>query len=128
MIPPDVIRLIESHPYTAARRGTKGGYDFLAGSIDGVEQLRSYTDLLERVGGLWRKHVAEAGGGKHKGRWASFGDTFGVDPPQTRVCATECLGMPAGTKMFRVNVPVFQLQLAEINGALKIVSIGPYTD
>jgi hypothetical protein len=128
LIPPDVIRLIESHPYTAARRGTKGGYDFLAGSIDGVEQLRSYTDLLERVGGLLRKHAAEAGGGKHKERWASFGDTFGVDPPQTRVCATECLGLPAGTKLFRVNVPVFQLQLAEINGALKIVSIGPYSE
>lgn len=128
LIPPDVIRLIESHPYTIASGGTKGGYDFLAGSIDGVERLRSYTDLLERVGALFRKHAAEDGAGKYRERWASFGETFGVDPPETRVCATECLGLPAGTKLFQVNVPVFQLQLAEINGALKIVSIGPYSE
>ena len=125
LVPPDVIRLIESHPYTAAGRGATGGYDFLAGSIDSVERLRSYTDLLERVSGLLRKHIAETRDGKHKARWASFGETFEVDPPQTRVCAIECLGLPAGTKLFQVNVPVFQLQLAEINGALKIVSIGP---
>jgi hypothetical protein len=33
-----------------------------------------------------------------------------------------CLDLPAGTTLFEVNVPVFILQVAEVNGNLKVVS------
>lgn len=42
--------------------------------------------------------------------------------PRVRICARTCLGLPRGTKLFQVNVPVFTLQLAEIEGRLKVVS------
>jgi hypothetical protein len=42
--------------------------------------------------------------------------------PQVRVCQRKCLGLPEGTRLFQVNVPVSQLQVAEINGELKLVS------
>ena len=53
-------------------------------------------------------------------------ETLEVGRPRTRVCAAECLGLPAGAKLFQVDVTVFQLHLAEINGELKVVSIGPH--
>jgi hypothetical protein len=42
--------------------------------------------------------------------------------PVVNVCATNCLGLPAGTTLFEVNVPVFRLKMAEIGGNLKVVS------
>jgi hypothetical protein len=122
LLPPDVLRLIESHPYTArfGRGGT--GYEHLSETIDGVERLRVYTDLLERVGELFRKH-ADAGGRRRRVVWE---ETWRADAPRVRVCERACLGLPAGTKLYEVGVPVFRLQLAEIDGALKVVSVSPY--
>ncbi|HET6862553.1 MAG TPA: hypothetical protein VFH91_05880, partial [Pyrinomonadaceae bacterium] len=37
-------------------------------------------------------------------------------------CSKSCLGLPAGTKLYEVDVPAFHLQLAEIEGEMKIVS------
>jgi len=42
--------------------------------------------------------------------------------PKARVCAVNCLELPAGTTIFEVNVPVFTLQVAEVNGNLKVIS------
>jgi hypothetical protein len=46
--------------------------------------------------------------------------------PTARICATDCLGLPKGTRLFEVNVPVFHLQLAEVKGKLRIVSATDY--
>lgn len=127
LVPLDVIRLIEAHPYAAAYRGTTERYDYLTENIDSVERLRSYTNLLERIGGLLRKTAAKASDEQSIGQRVIWDETFEHVPTRTKTCATGCLGLPAGTKLFQVNVPVFQLQLTEINGELKIVSIGPYS-
>lgn len=123
VIPPDVIRLVERHPYTAAYRGAAVGYDYLAENIDSVERMRDYTDLLESIAGLLRKHAA--GAVRPEERRVSWREMFRASAPRTVVCAAECLGLPAGTKLFQVEVSVFQLQMTEIDGELKVVSIGP---
>jgi hypothetical protein len=42
--------------------------------------------------------------------------------PTLNVCTENCLGLPAGTRVFDVNVPVFRLKVAEISGNLKVIS------
>jgi hypothetical protein len=46
--------------------------------------------------------------------------------PRIRICLVECLGLPKGTKLFEVNVPMFRLQLANIKGELRVVSANDY--
>jgi hypothetical protein len=42
--------------------------------------------------------------------------------PKVRTCTANCFGLPNGTKLFKVNVPVFDLQVAEVGGTLKVVT------
>jgi len=126
LVPPDVLQLIRNHAYTAAYKRQEGNYDFLAEKIDSIERLRSYTDLLEELGSLMRKHVIKAAAEHSKAYQAMLEDwhwTFDLYQPRVRVCARNCLGLPNGTKLFEVNVPVFRLQLAHIRGNLRIVSV-----
>ncbi len=51
---------------------------------------------------------------------------FDLYQPKVRVCDTQCFGLPKGTKLFQVNVPVFRLQLAEMGGQLRIISAVDY--
>jgi hypothetical protein len=125
LIPPDILQLIRNHPYTAAYKGKESNYDYLAENIDSIERLRSYTDLLERIGALMRKHVISVGAihsKKYQSMLEHWDWTFALYQPQVRICARDCLGLPKGTRLFEVNVPVFRLQLVEIKGNLKIVS------
>lgn len=126
LVPADVLQLIRNHAYTAAYKSQEGNYDFLAEKIDSIERLRSYTDLLEKLGSLMRKHVIRAAAEHSKAYQAMLEDwhwTFDLYQPRVRVCARNCLGLPNGTKLFEVNVPVFRLQLAQIRGSLRIVSV-----
>ena len=125
LIPADIVQLIKNHPYTATYKHDTGNFDYLAEHIDSVGRLRSYTDLLERVSALMRKHVTSVGAEhsrEYRAMLEDWGWTFDLYKPKVRICATECFGLPKGTKLFQVNVPVFRLQLAEISGQLKIVS------
>jgi len=125
LVPHDILQLIKNHQYTSTYKGKLQNFDYVAESIDSVEQLRSYTDLLERIAALMRKHVIRT----HAERSKQYLDLLGdLDfKPRTRICSSECLGLPKGTKLFEINVPIFlRLQLAEINGELKIVSAMDY--
>ena len=129
LVPPDIIQAIKNHPYTATYKREADSYDYLAENIDSVERLRSYTDLLERISALMRKHVISVGAEHSREYRAVLEDwdwTFDLYQPKVRVCATDCFGLPKGTRLFQVNVPVFRLQLAEIRGELKIVSAMDY--
>jgi hypothetical protein len=121
LVPSDVWQLIRNHPYTATYKHQEGNYDFLAEKIDNVEKLRSYTDLLERLGALMRKHVIRVAAERSKAYQAMLED-WDLYQPKVRSCDENCLGLPNGTKLFVVNVPVFRLQLAEIRGNLRVVS------
>jgi len=126
LIPSDVLQLIGNHPYTIAHKRKEGNFDYLAENIDSVERLRSYTDLLERIVALMRKHVKGVAAEHSKEYQAMLEDwdwTFDLYQPKVRICAQNCLGLPEGTRLFEVNVPVFRLQLAQIRGNLRIVSI-----
>jgi hypothetical protein len=129
LIPVDIALLIKDHHYTATYKRNAGDYDYLGENIDSVERLRSYTDLLERIGALMRKHVIAVRAERSKEYQAMLEDwdwTFDLYRPTVRVCAENCLGLPRGTRLFEVNVPVFRLQLAEIRGQLKVVSAIDY--
>ncbi len=129
LLPPDVAQLIKEHPYTATYQRKAGNYDYLAENIDRVDRLRSYTDLLEKIAALMRKHVINARAERSKGYRSmleNWDRTFALYKPKVRICAGNCLGLPQGTRLFEVNVPVFHLQLAEIGGQLKIISTIDY--
>jgi hypothetical protein len=121
LVPSDVWQLIRNHPYTARYKHQEGNYDFLAEKIDNVERLRSYTDLLERLGALMRKHVIRVLAQRSKAYQAML-ENWDLYQPKIRSCDQDCLGLPNGTRLFVVNVPVFRLQLAEIRGNLRVVS------
>jgi hypothetical protein len=121
LVPSDVWQLIRSHPYTARYKKQEGNYDFLAEKIDNVERLRSYTDLLEKLGSLMRKHVIRIAA-EHSRAYQTMLEHWNLYQPKVRVCRRDCLGLPEGTKLFEVDVPIFRLQLAEVKGNLRVVS------
>ena len=94
---------------------------FLREKIDSVERMRSYTDLLEKISSLMRVHVRRVRATQSE-NWRSMQSYWGLYQPIVNVCAKNCLGLPAGTTLFDVNVPVFRLKVAEISGNLKVVS------
>lgn len=121
LLPSDVSLLIMNHPYTRTYQSKAGSYDYLAENVDSVKRLRSYTNLLEHIGASMRKHVIRVKAERSKGykELRAEGDFY---EPRVWNCRSDCLGFPKGTKLYGVKVPVFQLQLAEIEGRLKIVS------
>jgi hypothetical protein len=85
--------------------------------------------LLEKIAALMRKHVIDVRAERSKEYTSMLQDwdwTFALYQPKVRICAVDCLGLPQGTRLFEVNVPVFRLRLAEIGGQLKIISAIDY--
>jgi len=121
IIPPDVVRLLNNHPYALKYQTKKGDYAFLADPVDDVERLRSFTDLLERVGSLMRAHVKNVKA-EQNANWKEITEDSNLGQPKLRVCAKDCLGLPKGTNIFDVDIPIFHLQVAEIDAKLQIVS------
>lgn len=74
LVPPDIFQLIRNHPYTSAYKGKEDNYDYLAERIDSAERLRSYTDLLEGIGKLMRKHAQRVEAEKSKEHLAMLED------------------------------------------------------
>ena len=68
-----------------------------------------------------RKHAIRVAA-EHSKAYRAMVDDLHLYQPKVRTCGEDCLGLPNGTKLFEVNVPVFRLQLAEINGNLRVVS------
>ncbi|MFS8085882.1 MAG: surface-adhesin E family protein, partial [Acidobacteriota bacterium] len=118
MIPADVYQLINSHAYTVTYKANERGYDYLAEKIDSVERMRSYTDLLERIAALMRKHVTRV----QAERSQEYRNMLEDSQIESALCSGECLGLPKGTKLIQINLPLVHLQLAEIRGELKVVS------
>ena len=121
LLPADVLRLTKTHPYTLKYGTREENYNFLGENIDSIERLRSYTDLLEKLSSLMRNHVQRVRATQSK-EWHAMLEDSDLYHPQARVCAGNCFGLPDGTKLFEVNVPVFQLQVAEVSGSLKVVT------
>jgi hypothetical protein len=121
LIPADIWKVIKTHPYTAAYKGKQNNHDFLADKIDTVKRLNTYTDLLERIATLMRQHVIKVAA-EHSKQYQAMLRAPALYEPKQRVCMRNCLGLPDGTKLFEVNIPVFQVQLAEMGGNLKVVT------
>ncbi len=119
MIPAKVYQLIDKHPYTLTYKGKVGSYDYLAENIDSIARMRSYTDLLEQIAVVMRKRVV----GVQAEHSLQYQQMLEEDSDvKSRVCQSECLGLPKGTKLFDMSLPLLHLQFAEIKGELKIVS------
>ena len=119
MVPADVYRLIDAHPYTHKyKRGPGGGYDYLAEKIESVEQMREFTDLLEKITGLMRTHVINS----HSLSSKLYADMMADFDLSSTVCASACLGLPKGTEVNDLTLPALHLQFAKIQGKFKIIS------
>src|SRR5215831_5151620 len=119
MIPADVYNLIDADPYTGKYKQTQAGrYDFLAENIGGIDQLRSYTDLLERIAGLMRRHVIDS----HSTGSKLYAEMMADFDLSSTVCASVCLGLPKGTEVNHLTLPALHLQFAKIQGEFKIIS------
>jgi hypothetical protein len=118
MMPADVYRLIDAHPYTHKYKSGQIGYDYLAEDIESIDQMRSYTDLLEQIAALMRKHVRNT----HSQSSKLYADMLADSDVSPTVCAKVCLGLPQGTQMFDMTLPALHLQFAKIQGEFKIIS------
>lgn len=118
MIPPDIYQLIDNHPYTHTYKAKAVAYDYLAECVDSIARMRSYTDLLEKIAVLMRKHVVRVAT-EHSGQYKNM--LAGCDLT-SRVCTNDCFGLPKGTKLFEINLPALRLEAADFNGRLRIVS------
>jgi hypothetical protein len=121
LLPPSLVQLMKNHRYTARYRIREGNYDLLADEIKSIEQLRSYMDLLDKVNLLMRTEVERVTAAESK-EWHDMLEALNLYRPKARVCTANCLGLPDGTELFEVNVPVFILQVAEVDGSLKVIS------
>jgi len=115
---PDLVQLIQKHPYSIKYKSGAGNYDYLAEKIDSVERMLIYTDLLEKIGELVGK--------KTKVTHAQLADypeaQDNLFKPIVKTCTKECLGLPKGTRLFEVKVSAFRFQMAKLNGQLRVVS------
>jgi len=126
---PDLIQLIKNDPYSLTYKSKGDNFDYLAEKIVSVEQLRSYTDLLEKIAAFMRSKVMNIRAERsspYQDMLEEWDWTVGLYHPGVRICTRECLGFPKGTRLIEINVPVFHLQLAETKGEFKIVSAMPY--
>jgi surface-adhesin protein E len=121
MIPLDVKETIENHPYSAAYHNERKSYKYLAERIDSLERMRNYTDLLEKVAVLMRKHVVAVDAERSK-LWQRIESDGELYRAKISTCPQGCLGLPKETKVFQIKVPILLLQIAEVNGKLKIIS------
>jgi hypothetical protein len=108
LLPLDVRQLIKNHSFPGEK-------------IDSVERMRSYTDLLEKISSLMRAHVRRVRAAQSE-NWRAMQSYWDLYQPTVQDCTRTCMGLPAGTKLFEVNVPVFRLKVAEIDGNFKVVS------
>ncbi len=121
LLPRDVLRLIRNHRYTTQYKFRAVNYDFLSDNINSVGRLRSYTDLIEKLAWLMRSHTKRVRATRSK-EWHAMLNEWDLYQPKVRTCAENCFGLPNGTKLYEVNVPVFNLQVAEVGGTLKVVT------
>jgi hypothetical protein len=118
MMPADVYRLIDAHPYTRKYKSGQIGYDYLAENIESIDQMRSYTDLLEQIAAVMRKHVRNT----HSQSSKLYADMLADSDVSPTVCAKVCLGLQQGTQVFDLTLPALHLQFAKIQGEFKIIS------
>jgi hypothetical protein len=121
LVPNDVLQMIKHHPYSATYKPKAEMYGYLAENIDTLNRMRSYTDLMERIATLMRNHVIRVKAEQSRG-YQGFLEELDLET-RVRVCSAACFGLPKGTRLFEITVPIFRLQLAEIEGQLKIVSV-----
>jgi hypothetical protein len=129
LIPSDALAFVEHHPYTAKYKRGQSNYDYIAEPIDAVDRMRIYTSLLEGIAALMRKHVISIDAEHSKPYRAIVEDWVwqrSLYLPKERTCADDCFGLPRGTKIYEVDVPILHLQIAEINNELKILSATDY--
>ena len=121
LLPPDVLQLFKNHPYITRYQVREGDYGFMADNIGSVERVRGYTDFLEKLNSVLRQHVVKLKAAQSK-QWRALQKDQNFFTSTVKVCSEQCFGLPAGTKLFEVNIPVFRLQVAEIRGKLNVVS------
>ena len=121
LLPADVMQTIRDHPHTRSYQTKISSNGHFSDQIDSAQRLQTYTDLLERVAVMMRKHVTIKQSTQSEQYRATLLE-WQMYQPKVRICNDLCLGLARGTRIFEVDVPVFRLQVAEVKGQLKIIS------
>jgi len=122
--PPALLDLVKRHPYSIRFRKNEDDLDYLGDKIDSVEKLRGYTDLLQQINNYFLQDLNS----RPRALRQIFRKTF--EDWETRgaeaiVCSKECLGLPKGTRLWEIDIPIFHLQFARLNGRMQVVSARP---
>lgn len=123
LAPPELRDLIKRHPYSLKFRKSEDNFDYLAKKIDSVQDLRSYTDLLQQIDGYFLQQLKSHPRDLQRVMRKFEGPARGLEEI---VCSKECLGLAKGTRLWEIDVPIFHLQIAEIEGRMQIVSARPF--
>jgi len=79
----------------------------------------------------FRKAIADVKGGETK-QWKETIDDWTIRfhyfQPNGRMCGDRCFGFPRDTRLIWVNTPILQLEMAKVNGEMKILWASLYYD
>jgi hypothetical protein len=120
--PADVIQVYQSDPTIKSMMDDSATSEQDA-TIKTVERLTGLLQTLDRAASLLRKHARQINAGRTQ-QYRESVNCFDLYDPWLQVCEAPCLALPKGTRLIGINVPSLQLQLAKVNGRLRIVWAG----
>jgi hypothetical protein len=122
--PPALLDLVKRHPYSIRFRKSENDFDYFADKIDSIEKLRSYTDLLQQINNYFLRELNSRPRALRQIFRKKF-EGWETRGAEAIVCSKECLGLPKGTRLWEIDIPIFHLQIARLNGRMQIVSAVP---
>jgi hypothetical protein len=124
LYPADVLKVLRSDPRMRATLDETGTDDSKL-MIGSVKEFTTFRQKLERVTRLLRKHARTINAGhtpQYRETISDWTDRYSLYDPWLSVCEQACLTQPKGTRLIVINIPSIQLQLARVNGRMRIVS------
>jgi hypothetical protein len=125
-------RFAETLRYDEADDDSDDDFDANEARINSPEGFPKYLRMLESLGSAMKRHANKAKAGKTR-VWresvsylAKQYDYF--EPWMSKCSEEDCFGMPRGSNIYRVNIPLLQLFLIKLNGKMKVVFAYYYID
>lgn len=127
VVSPAVLRAVDQHPYSLKYRRSPHDYAYLAETIDTVERARDYVALLETTNKVLNRELGRRIPTHLLKEYEQSRDQWQhgrLDvSPDVRICEQGCYRLPADSRIYAVDLPVGQLQIADVSGRLRIVSV-----
>jgi hypothetical protein len=131
-LPESVRRIMLADPlvrFSIELRNADDVADDDASRIDTDAEFDLLLSTLEQTVSLLKAAMSRSGP-RENARWMQFQgeqeSLRGFYKPGAVSCVTDCYGAPPGTRIFYVNVPVFQLVMLKLNGRMVVTNVIPY--